>query len=114
MTAFRADLVDDFNFNKARVQKQTLDGVSTAYFSVRPGHYCTVMINKGGSTATLKSTNDYTEGANVDDAVFSTLELSSGTDDYHDGHSAGLTGFEVDVTTYVGDCVIIITEYQLV
>lgn len=112
-TAFNDATENDFREGKARVQKETLTGVSTKYYSVRPGRYTTVQINKGGSTVTLKATCDYTVNTNVDDAVFSTLELSTGTDDYQNGHSAGLTGFEVDLTSFSANCVVTITEYAL-
>lgn len=111
--AFNDDTHHDFNLAKARVQKATLTGTATQYFSVRPGYYTTVQINKGASTATLKATCDFTPATNVDDAVFSTIDLSTGTDDYQNGHSAGLTGFEVDLTAFVGNCVIIVTEYKV-
>lgn len=110
--AYGSDTEDDFRLSRAIVQKATITGTGKTYFSVRVGYNTSAQLNKNGSTATLKGTNDYTKGANVDDAEFSTIELSSLTTDYQKGHSAGLTGFEVDCTVYVGDIEVIITQYK--
>lgn len=112
-TAFSADQIEDFRLGRARVQKFTMTTVSTIYIDVRIGKYTTVILNKGTSIVTLKKTCDYTANTNIDDAEFSTLLLSEGADDYCSGHSAGLTGFEVDLTTDNGDCEVIVTEYDL-
>ena len=112
-TAFTAKQIEDHRLGRFNVQKFTMTGTATIYIAVRVGRYTTVTLNKGASTATLKKTCDFTANTNIDDAEFSTLALSTGTDDYCEGHSAGLTGFEVDLTAYVADCEVIVTEYDL-
>jgi len=112
-TAFNDKTSDDFRLDRANVQKLTLTETGKTYVSVRPGFNTSVMINKDTSIVTLKGTNDFTKGGDVDNAVFSTLLLSEGADNYQKGHSAGLTGFELDVTTYTNDIIVRVLEYKV-
>ena len=111
-TAYGPETEDDFRLGKALTQKKTITETGKIYISTRVGYNTSIQINKAGSTATLKGTTDFERGADVDDAVFSTINLSEGTDDYQKGHSAGLTGFELDCTIYSADIVLIVTYYK--
>lgn len=116
MTAHHKDTVEQFRLNKCRVTRDTITSVTTKYYSIRPGYHTTIMINKDGSTATLKMTNGFTKSGpvigTVDDEEFGE-EQSSGTDDYHKGHTAGFTGCEIDCTVSGNDIEVVITEFLL-
>lgn len=109
--AFNAKTIEQFRLQKFDVQKHTSTEAETVYFSLKPGYSTHITINKAASTGTLKFSSDYTAGGNVDDAVFGDA-MSTGTDNYQKGSTPGFTGAEVDVTAYVGNVVIIVTQFR--
>jgi len=111
MTEFSDKTIEQFHLGKNILQTSTSTGTGTLYFSLIAGYHTTIMINKQASTATMKMTNDY-NNTSVDTAEFGEAQ-STGTDDYHKGHSAGFTGCEVDVTAYVGDVEVRILQYLI-
>lgn len=110
--AFDSKTIEQFRLGKATVQKRTLTGTGKEYFSIRPGYHTMITINKDGSTATLKVTNDFIKSGNVDSAIFG-LSVSVDTDDFQKGFTPGFTGIEIDVTAYVSDLEIIVSQFLL-
>lgn len=110
--AFNDKTKEQQRLGKFDVQKFTTTGVEKVYFALKPGYHTTVMINKTGSTGTLKFTGDYTKGGDVDGAVFGDA-VSTGTDNYHKGSTPGFTGLEVDITTHVAGVVIRVTQFLI-
>lgn len=116
MTAHSDKTREMFRKGHAEVQRATLDGTGTTYFSLKPGFHTTIMINKAASTGTLKMTNGYTVTAGVPglvDAEEFGENQSESTDDYHKGHTAGFTGCEIDISAYVADIEVVITQFHL-
>jgi len=105
---FRAGLARQITIAGGQIET----GTGTHFFSLLPGYNTVVTLNKNGSTATLQGTNDFTPGGDVDNALFSDLKLSESTTDYQQGHTAGLTGLKVDITGFVGNVEIIISQYK--
>jgi hypothetical protein len=116
MTAHLDKTIEEFRLGKAYVQQHTSTGTETLYFPLRPGYHTTIMINKTGSTGTLKMSNDFDQVSGVTDTLenltYGQTQVS-GTDDYHKGHTAGFTACEIDITAYVADVEIVITQFLL-
>ena len=110
--AFDAKTIEQFHMGKAKVQKSTSTGTEKIYIALKPGYHTMVQCTKNGSTATLAFTGDYTKGGDVDDAVYG-ADVNTGTDDYQKGHTPGFTGLEIDVTAYVGNVVVIVTQFLI-
>jgi len=114
--AHHTDTIASFRHNTSRITRATLTGTGTTYYNIRPGYHTTITVNKNGSTGTMKMTNDFTKSGetvgNVDDEEFGESQ-STGTDDYHKGHTAGFTGCEIDITVYSSDVEVVILEYLI-
>lgn len=115
MTAHDPKTVEQFR-RSSFVQKFTLTGTGTTYVSLKPGYHSTIMINKNGSTGTLKITNDFTQVDGVpglvDNEEFGE-EQSSGTNDYHKGHTAGFTGAEIVISAFSSNIEVRVTQFLL-
>lgn len=116
MTAHLDKTIEQFRTGKAFVQTLTISGTGTHYLALRPSHNSTIMINKAASTAVMKVTNGFTKtngvvGA-VDNEIFGENQ-SEAADDYHKGHTAGLTGIEIDCSAYVADIEVVVTQFRL-
>lgn len=110
MTAF--NLEKTFNAGDAIEQKYAISGDGTTYYSLIPGLNTVIQLNKGGSVGVINLTSDFTRGGDVDNAVFSTLNATEGTTDYHQGHNAGLTGFKLVISSYSSAGTLRILQYK--
>lgn len=110
MTAF--NLEQEFRAGLAKVEKYAISGNGTTYYSLLPGYNTVIQLNKGGSVGVINLTSDYTAGDDVDNAVFSTLNATESTTDYHQGHNAGLTGFKLVISSYSSAGTLRILQYK--
>ena len=86
-------------------------GTGTFYYKCDINWRTHIIVDKQGSTATVKYTNTLND--DIELGVYSADKSSAGDADFDGGDSAGISGVEVDITAFVGNVSISIIQYPI-